>query len=320
MTMFNGRNVKIIGTGIYIPERIMKNAEFAEFLDTDDEWITERTGIKERHFASDEEKCSDLAYRAAVRALEDSGLSCEDIDMVIVASNTPDSLFPPMACKVQCALGAVNAGAFDLQAGCTGSLTALLTAASGIASGIWNNVHVVGSERFNDILDWTDRKTCILFGDAAGACVLSASENGGGFIAAELFSDGKKHDYITAGPTEDSFQQLSMKGNEVFKYVSKNFPNFISDFCRESQVDVDLINLWILHQANTRIIDGLVRRLGISADRVPVNLEKYGNTSAASLLLTLDEAFKDKKIKSGDKICFAAFGAGMIFGALLYEA
>ena len=321
MTLLRGRNVRISGTGVYIPERVMRNVDFTNFLDTSDEWISERTGIRERHFAADGEKCSDLAYMAAENALENSGMSNKDIDMVIVASNTPDSIFPPMACKVQSRLGSVNAGAFDVQAGCTGSLAAMQTAISGIASGIWDNVLVIGCERFKDILDWKDRKTCILFGDAAGACLLSVSEDGaGGFTAAKLFSDGTKADYIMAGPSDDSFQQLSMKGNDVFKYVNRNLPKFISDFCKESRVDVEQVNLWVLHQANARIIDDIVRRLKISADRVPTNLERYGNTSAASLLVTLDEAVKNNKIKSGDKVCFAAFGAGMTFGALMYEA
>ncbi len=321
MTIFNGRKAKISGTGVYIPEKIMKNTDFEKFLDTSDSWIYERTGIKERHFAADGERCSDLAYNAAVAALNDAKMSPETLDMIIVATNTPDSTFPSMSCKVQGRLGAVNAGAFDVLAGCVGGVAAIQTAVSGVVSGLWNNVLVVASEKFKDYVDWNDRSTCILFGDGAGACVLSTSNEGeGNFISSKISADGTKHDFLS-NETENSGDPhvIKMKGQDVFKYVSINLPKFIENFCEESKITPENVDFWIMHQANTRIIDSVFKRVGISIDKTLLNLEQYGNTSAASVMIALDESMKKGCVKQGDKVCFVAFGAGMTLGALLYE-
>ncbi|MEG1501889.1 MAG: beta-ketoacyl-ACP synthase III [Synergistaceae bacterium] len=323
MGFVSGRKVKILGTGIYVPEKVMYNSEFESFLDTSDTWIRERTGIEKRHFAAKGQKCSDLAYLAALDVLKKTGLPVEKLDMIIIASNTPDSLIPCMASKVQGRLNAVNAGAYDLQAGCTGSLTAMQNAIMGIACGLWDNVLVIGSEAFEKIMDWSDRGTCILFGDAAGACILSVADESEKqfFISAKLTADGLKHDYITNENNGDNeHNYLRMKGHDVFKYVSLNLPKFINEFCSESKVDPTDVDFWVLHQANTRIIDGVFKRVGISTDRTLLNLGKYGNTSAASMLVALDESYREGRIKRGEKVAFIAFGAGMTLGGLLYNA
>ncbi len=322
MVMINGYPVKIAGTGKYIPEKIMTNFDFEKFLDTSDEWIQSRTGIKKRHIAADDEKCSDLACKAGLAALADAGLRPDELDLVVVATDTPDTYCPCTSAKVQGKLGAKNAGAYDVLAGCTGSLTAMLTAIGGIAAGVWNNVLVVGAEDFASVLDWNDRSTCILFGDGAGACVLSRSEEGGPrFVAGEVLADGAKYDLITIDKEEGlPSPVLRMKGAEVFRFVNTHLPPFIKNFCEKSGVAPSEIDFWVLHQANTRIIDSLFKRLDVSTDRTLINLDNYGNTSAASLVVTLDEAMKEGRLKRGEKVLFTAFGAGMTLGALLYEA
>ncbi|MBP9975855.1 MAG: ketoacyl-ACP synthase III [Synergistaceae bacterium] len=321
MIKYIGRSAKILGTSKYIPEKIMTNKDFEKIVETNDQWIVERTGIRKRHFALDGEKCSDLAYRAALLALEDSGLTADQIDMILVGNNSPDTVFPSVSCKVQGRLGAVNAGAIDIQAGCTGSLTALTVAASGISSGIWDKVLVIGAEVFRDIIDWTDRGTCILFGDGAGACVIGVSDSEGGFTSTRLLADGTGHEMIRLESDEDHIMPIvKMKGNEVFKFVNTVMPKFIKGFCEESGVTPEDIDFWIFHQANTRIIDGVFKRLHVSQEKTLINLPEYGNTSAASLMITLHEAMEAGRIKSGDKVCFVAFGAGMTLGVLLYEA
>ena len=323
MASVKGRRVKLAGTGRYIPEKVMHNRDFEKFLDTSDEWIRERTGITTRHFAAEDQKCSDLAYLAAVDVLNKTGIMPEELDMVIVGTNSPDSNMPAMACKVQGRIGAVNAGAFDLQAGCTGSLVAMQNAIAGIACGMWNKVLVIASERFEDILDWKDRGTCILFGDGAGACVLSAAdeEESSGIISVKTISEGLKHDYITTeneGEHQSGF--LRMKGRDVFKYVSNRLPVFINTLCEESDLTPQDVNFWVFHQANTRIIDYVFEKAGLSSDRTFINIDKYGNTSAASMLIALDEAYEEGKIKKGEKVALLAFGAGMTIGGLIYEA
>lgn len=321
MIKYIGRSAKILGTSKYIPEKIMTNKDFEKIVETNDQWIVERTGIRKRHFALDGEKCSDLAYRAALLALEDSGLTADQIDMILVGTNSPDTVFPSVSCKVQGKLGAVNAGAIDVQAGCTGSLTALSVAASGISSGIWDKVLVIGAEVFGDIIDWTDRGTCIIFGDGAGACVISASEEKGGFISTRLLADGTRHEMLRLESDENNITPVvKMKGNEIFKFVNTVMPKFIKGFCEDSGITPEDIDFWVFHQANTRIIDGVFKRLQVSQEKTLINLPDYGNTSAASLMITLHESIEAGKIKSGDKVCFVAFGAGMTLGVLLYEA
>lgn len=321
MIKYIGRSTKILGTSKYIPEKIMTNKDFEKIVETNDEWIVERTGIRKRHLALDDEKCSDLAYRAALLALENSGVSADQIDMILVGTNSPDTVFPSVSCKVQGRLGAVNAGAIDIQAGCTGSLTALTVAASGISSGIWDKVLVIGAEVFRDIVDWTDRGTCILFGDGAGACVIGVSEEKGGFISTRLLAEGTGHEMLRLESDENNVTPVvKMKGNEVFKFVITVMPKFVKKFCADSGITTEEIDFWVFHQANTRIIDGVFKRLNVSQEKTLINLSEYGNTSAASLMITLHEAMEAGRIKSGDKVCFVAFGAGMTLGVLLYEA
>ncbi len=207
MIKYIGRSAKILGTSKYIPEKVMTNKDFEKIVETNDQWIVERTGIKKRHFAAEDEKCSDLAYKSALLALEDAGISPEEIDMVIVGTNSPDTIFPSVSCKVQGRLGAVNAGAIDVQAGCTGSLTALSVAASGISSGIWDKVLVIGAEVFREIIDWTDRGTCILFGDGAGACVIGVSDSEGGFTT-RLLADGTGHEMLALREMKNNMSHL----------------------------------------------------------------------------------------------------------------
>lgn len=320
--MISGYPVRIAGTGKYIPERVMTNFDFEKIIDTSDEWIVTRTGIKTRHFAAEDERCSDMACKAGLAALEDAGVDASELDLVIVATDTPDLLCPATASKVQAMLGASNAGSYDVLAGCTGSLTAMLTAIGGIASGIWNKVLVIGSEDFAPVLDWADRSTCILFGDGAGAAVLTRAEEGEGrFISGELKADGTKYDMIQINKDNGLERPvLRMHGSEVFKFVNTHLPPFIKNFCEESAVEPTEIGFWVLHQANTRIIDSLFKRLNIPLERTLINLGRYGNTSAASLMVTLDEAMKSGCIKKGKKVLLMAFGAGMTLGALIYEA
>lgn len=322
MSLFKGEPVKIIGTGAYVPEKVMTNFDFEKILDTNNQWIVERTGISKRHFASDEQKCSDLAANAGAAALADAGISAEELDLVIVATNSPDCICPCTAARVQGAIGAVNAGAYDITSGCTGSLTALLTAIGGIAAGAWKNVLVIGAEDFARLLDWNDRSTCILFGDGAGACVLTrGEEDGPHFLAGEILADGTKEDLISFEPEkkEDPLK-LRMNGSAVFRFVNSHLPVFIKRFCEHSGITPADVDFWLLHQANTRIIDSLFKRLDVPTERTLTNLDRYGNTSAASLLITLDEAMKAGRMKRGEKTLFTAFGAGMTLGALLYEA
>lgn len=320
MAAIKGIPAGITGTGRYIPERIMTNADFEKIMDTSDAWITERSGIKERHFAADDESCCDMAAKAALAALSDAGLSPDETDAVILSTNSPDSIIPCSAAKVQGMIGATNAGAFDVISGCTGSLTAMLTAISGVSCGLWKNVLVTGAERFNDVIDWECRSTSVLFGDGAGACVISRSEDREKrFVSGRIIADGGKYDLITAGLSGKQ-EKLKMKGRDVFKFVNSKLPPFIDDLCRDSGTTPPEIDFWVMHQANTRITESLFKRLDIPLDRTLNSIEKYGNTSSASMLINLDEAMKAGCIKPGDNIAFVAFGAGMTFGALLYAA
>jgi 3-oxoacyl-[acyl-carrier-protein] synthase-3 len=332
MSLFSGRIASIAGTGSYIPEKVLTNHDLSEMVETDDQWIVERTGIRERHIAAEGELTSDLAVKAAERALEDAGLGSEDIDMIIVATNTPDTLFPGVGPIVQGKLGAKKAGAFDLQAGCTSCIYAMAVGASGIASGLWQNVLVIGAEVLSRIINWEDRNTCVLFGDGAGAVVLtSANEDGPAILSARLCADGEKSGHITlpAGlisqpatyeTVDQKLHYVHMKGNEVFRFVNRVLPPFLKELCKTSRLAVDDIDWWIFHQANLRIMESVMKRLGISSEKAIVDLDKYGNTSAASTLIALDEALKENRISKGDKVLLTSFGAGMTYGAIIYQA
>ncbi|MDO9508804.1 MAG: beta-ketoacyl-ACP synthase III [Thermovirgaceae bacterium] len=330
MTLKFAVPVALLGTGMYVPERVVTNDELTKMVETSDEWIIERTGIKERHIASEGEVTSQFAAKAGMEALRAAGITPEELDMIIVATNSPDMLFPGVGPLVQGMIKATKAGACDVQAGCTGCVYALVLASAGIGSGLWKKVLVIGAEALSRLVDWTDRNTCVLFGDGAGAVVLGVSEGKNAVLAAELHADGEKGDYIAfpgglaARPANhasvdagDHF--VKMKGNEVFKYVNKVIPSFVKDVCEQAGLDISDIDAWIFHQANLRIIEGILRRLNVSEEKAIVNLQKYGNTSAASVFLALHEGFADGRISRGDKVMLVSFGAGMTYGAIILE-
>lgn len=332
MGLLSGRRVSILGTGMYVPEKIMTNDDLSRIVETSDEWIRERTGITERHIAAENELTSDLAYNAAMEALQESGIDPEELDMIIVGTNSPDTLFPGVAPKLQGMLGASRSGANDIQAGCTSCINSLVMASAGIASGLWDTVLVVGAEELSRILDWNDRNTCVIFGDGAGAVVLGTKDKGKGTVlSCDLKSDGKRHDFITlpGGLAENPaspetiarrLHYVHMKGNDVFKFVTRILPPYLEDFCVQTDIPSEEIDWWIFHQANLRIMQSVLKRLGVSQEKSIVNLDKYGNTSAASTLMALHEGYKNGKIKEKDKVLLTSFGSGMTYGALIFQA
>lgn len=331
MGFFSGVPASIMGTGMYVPKKVLTNDDISKMVETSDEWIRERTGIQRRHLAEKGELTSDGAEKAGREALEDAGVAPEDLDMVIVATNSPDTIFPGVAPKVQGRLGASRAGAFDVQSGCTGGVYAMALAASGIGSGIWKKVLVIGAEVLSPLIDWTDRNTCVLFGDGAGAMVIGAAEEGAGrFLSADLRSDGTKHDQITfpgglvenpASPEtlEKGLHFVNMKGNDVFRFVNRIIPPFLRQFCLDSGIEPEDIEWWFFHQANQRIIERAAERLGIQPEKVIINIDEYGNTSAASVFIALYEFLREGRVQKGERLLFTAFGAGMTYGGIIYE-
>lgn len=332
MGFFTGAPVSIKGTGMYVPEKMLTNDDLAAMVDTNDEWIRERTGIHRRHIAAEGELTSEVAAKAALDALKNAATEPGELDMVMVATNSPDTLFPGVAPKVQGIIGADKAGAFDVQSGCTSGVYAMAAAVAGIASGLWKKVLVIGAEVLSPLIDWTDRNTCVLFGDGAGAMVLGISGEGEGrFISADLRSDGTKHDQIAlagglvehpASPEtlEKKLHYVTMKGNDVFRFVNRIIPPFLRQFCLDSGMDPEEVTWWFFHQANQRIIERAAERLGISPDRVVINIQDYGNTSAASVFIALHEFMEEGGVNRGDKLLFTSFGAGMTYGGIIYEA
>ncbi len=323
-------SVGIIGTGSYIPEKVMTNADFETILDTSDAWITSRTGIKERHFTPKDMPVSELCYRAGLRALEDAKAAPEDVDLVIVATVTPDYAFPATACLVADRLGTKRAAAFDLEAGCTGFLYGLAVASQFIATGMYKTVLVIGGETMSKILNWEDRSTCILFGDGAGAAVLQPVEKGFGFLSFELGSKGSGGHLLSqpAGGSslpasletvEKKLHTLQMAGNEVFKFAVRIMGEAAGKVLVKADLTPDDVDILFPHQANTRIIDAAVKRLKISPDKVVINLNKYGNMSSASIPVALDESLKEGRIAEGDTIVIVGFGAGLTWGACVLK-
>lgn len=315
----------VIGSGAYLPERVVTNAELAERVNTSDEWIRERTGIERRHVAAPHEKTSDLAIQAASRALDDAGLKGSDIDAVIVATATPDETFPAVAVKVQAAIGMKGGFAFDLQAVCTGFIYAITTADNFIKAGQAKRILVIGAETFSRILDWEDRTTCVLFGDGAGAIVLEGQEGEGttddrGIINSCLHSDGTKHEllYTDGGPSStQTVGHVRMLGREVFRHAVVNLAEVFDEVLRDvglSSADIDFV---VPHQANKRILDATVKKFGISADKVVVTVDEHANTSAASVPLALNHALKQGRIARGDLVILEGMGAGFTWGASL---
>ena len=312
----------LTGVGSYLPERVLTNAELAERVDTSDEWIKERTGISEHHIAADDEWTSDLACAAAVNALKAAGREARDIDLVIVATATPDLTFPATAARVQAELGVTQGAAFDLQAVCSGFIFALATADNFLARGQAKAALVIGAETFSRIVDWEDRGTCVLFGDGAGAVVLEAHEDGGdrGVISTFLRTDGRMHDllYVDGGPSKTgTVGKLRMVGNAVFRQAVEHISGAMLEACARANVSLDEVDWFVPHQANQRILDGVARKLGIDVDKVVSTVALHGNTSAASVPLALDVAMRDGRIKKGDLVLMEALGGGLTWGAAL---
>lgn len=312
---------KISGVGSVVPPKIVTNNDLSKMVETTDEWIRTRTGIAERRVSDAATTTSDLAAAAAAKALKAAGLTAEQIDLIIVGTTSPDYLFPSVACLIQDKLGATQAAAFDVSAACSGFNYALAVAASLIESGAHKNVLVVGADTLTKYLDWHDRGTCILFGDGAGAVVLTPISDGSGVLASWLKAEGAlgRHLIMPGGgsrdPAEKNGRFIKMDGKEVFKFAVRALEQSIVAVLKKAALEVKDIDLFIPHQANIRIIDHTAKKMGIPKDKIFVNLQKYGNTSAASIPLALDEAFAAGKIKKGDLVVLAGFGAGLTCGA-----
>lgn len=318
------RRSVVAGTGRYLPERIVTNAELAERIDTSDEWIRERSGIAQRHIAADGEFTSDLATHAARDALKAAGMVPDDVDLIVVATSTPDETFPASATVVQSKLGCANGSmGFDIQAVCSGFVYALATADNFIKAGQADTALVIGAETFSRILDWTDRGTCVLFGDGAGAVLLTAEEGQGtsddrGILSTHLHSDGRLHDllYVDGGPSstgEVGF--LRMEGKEVFRHAVKKMSEVVIEALEATGLNAEDVDWFVPHQANKRIIDGTARKLGVNSDRVVVTIDIHANTSAASIPLALSVAVDDARIKPGDLVLIEAMGGGLTWGS-----
>ncbi|TCM98937.1 MULTISPECIES: beta-ketoacyl-ACP synthase III [unclassified Paenibacillus] len=318
--------VGIIGTGKYVPDRILSNKELEQMVETNDEWIVTRTGIRERRLAAAEQATSDLAYQASLKAIEAAGITIEDLDLIIVSTITPDTFFPSTACLLQEKLGAKKAAAFDLSAACSGFIYGLATASNMIATGMYKHVLVVGAETLSRITDYTDRNTCILFGDGAGAVVLGQVEEGRGFKSFELGADGGGGELLkvsgggsrmpsTAESVASKQHYIHMAGNEVFKFAVRIMGNAAEEALRKAGMSKEDINLLVPHQANVRIIQSALNRLDLSEQKCMINLDKYGNMSAASIPVALAEAVEQGKVNDGDCLVFVGFGGGLTWGA-----
>jgi len=324
-----GRPVTITGLGVHLPEDVVTNDDLAATLDTSDEWIRQRTGIRERRIAAKGQSASDLGIVAAEAALADAGLSPGEVDLVIAATISPDQMFPATASRIAYAAGCVKAGAYDVSAGCTGFVYALAMASAAVASGLHDTVLVVGAETISRILDWQDRSTAVLFGDGAGAAVVSVSDSPS-ILGFDLGNDGAGVDCLSfpAGgsripashETVDERQHyMKMNGNEVYKFATRVVALSAGRVLERCGRDVDAIDLFVPHQANIRIIQAATKKLGVSGDKVYTNLERYGNTSCASIPLCLSEARDEGRLKAGDLVLLMGFGAGLTWGACLME-
>ena len=317
---------KICGTGSWAPPKVWDNNDLARMVDTSDEWIRERTGVVQRHIAEENEDTVAMASRAAQRALEDADMKAEEIDLIIVATISPTEIMPCVACGVQEKLGAENATCFDLNGACTGSLLALNTAQAYLSQGIYQTALVIGAEKLSGLTDWTDRGTCILFGDGAGAVVLKAEESGR--YAQVTQSIGKKGgaltlrsrnqiQYETDPKAKETY--IQMNGKEVFTFAVSKVPEAVKNLLSREKIPCEDIRYYLLHQANERIIRSAARRIGEDVSKFPMNMDEYGNTSSASLLILLDEVKKSGKLQRGDKLVLAGFGGGLTYGASLIE-
>lgn len=323
--------VTIAGTGSYLPEKVLTNDDLAKIVDTSDEWITTRTGIRERRIAADGEHTSDLAVKAATKALEQAQIPASEIELIIVATITPDTPTPATACHVQAKLGSFSAVAFDISAACSGFLYAMKIAKRLISDGAYNNALIIGAEKLSSVTNWEDRNTCVLFGDGAGAAVLRRSNEGEGrILATEMGTDGRHTNLleiagggsacpITPANAESHLQTLSMQGREVFKLAVNAMRTAAETVIERAGLTAEDIKLVVPHQANLRIIDAIADRLSVPNEKVYVNLDKYGNTSAAAVAIALDEAHREGRFKRGDNIVLVVFGAGLTWAATAIE-
>ena len=325
-------NIRIKGTGSAVPKKKVTNDDLSKLMDTSDEWIRSRTGIESRHLAV-EETTTSLSVEAAEKALKSAGISAEEIDIIVAATVTPDKFFPNLSCEVQSALGAKNAVAFDLSAACSGFIFALDTVTMYLQNGMYKNALIIGAETLSKLMDWNDRSTCVLFGDGAGAAVVCAEESDvadapRGVLAMEMGSDGAKGMVLNCSnrPVNNPFVQndtaldyTSMNGQEVYKFAVRTVPEAIERVLEKAGLKVEDIDLFLLHQANYRIIEGVSKRLKQPMEKFPTNLQEYGNISAASVAILLDNVNNHGMIKSGSKIVLAGFGAGLTWGATVLE-
>ena len=323
--------VTIAGTGSYLPEKVLTNDDLTKIVDTSDEWITTRTGIRERRIAADGEHTSDLAVKAATKALEQAQIPASEIELIIVATITPDTPTPATACHVQAKLGSFSAVAFDISAACSGFLYAMKIAKRLISDGAYNNALIIGAEKLSSVTNWEDRNTCVLFGDGAGAAVLRRSNEGEGrILATEMGTDGRHTNLleiagggsacpITPANAESHLQTLSMQGREVFKLAVNAMRTAAETVIERAGLTAEDIKLVVPHQANLRIIDAIADRLSVPNEKVYVNLDKYGNTSAAAVAIALDEAHREERFKRGDNIVLVVFGAGLTWAATAIE-
>lgn len=316
---------RVLGCGAYLPERVMTNAELAGRVDTTDEWIRQRTGIAQRHIAAEDELTSDLAVKASEKALYHSGVTAEDVDLIVLATATPDETFPATAARVQARLGITRGAAFDVQAVCSGFVYALAIADNFIKAGQAATALVVGAETFSRILDWTDRSTCVLFGDGAGAVVLRVGEGDGskrdrGVLSTHLYSDGRYHDllYVDGGPSSTRTSgYLRMEGREVFRHAIVKLAEAVDAAIAANDITEGEVDWLVPHQANRRIIDGMGHRLHLPPEKVVVTIDRHANTSAASIPLALAEAAGDGRIQPGHLVLMEAMGGGFTWGSAL---
>ncbi len=320
----NGAGVTITGLGCYVPERILTNAELATLVDTNDEWITSRTGIKERRIAAPEQAMSDISLPAARDALAQAGVQPAEIDLLIVATVTPDMAFPSTAAILADELGMPDAAAYDLSAGCTGFMYALAQAYGMLASGLSKKALVVGGDVLSKILDWEDRSTLVLFGDGAGAVVLETSQNGGGFLGFELGADGAGGANLWLPGSgsrhfDDPDKFVKMNGREVFKFATRVMVSSAEAILAECDKSIDDVDVYVPHQANVRIIDHAVKKLGVAEEKVVVNVDRFGNTSSGSIPLALADAALDGRLEPGKLVLMTGMGAGLTWGSALME-
>ena len=320
--------IRIIGTGSYLPKKVADNHFLSTIVDTDDEWIRQRTGIKERHLSNGKEGTTYMATHAAEAALENAGITADELDMIIVATVSADTYVPSTSCQVQGVIGAIRATCFDLNAACSGFLFAMNTAYAYIEMGMAKTILIIGAETLSREVDWSDRSSCILFGDGAGAAIMRQEEGKGGLIASVTGSDGSQGDVLTCkgrgiqNPFHQSKRKkdyLRMEGQAVFRFAVTMVPRCIKQILKKTGYDTEDIKFFVLHQANVRILELIAKRLKVDIDKFPMNLDHYGNTSSASIPILLDELNRNNLLEPGDKIVLSGFGGGLTWGAVLIE-